>query len=225
MSKAFNRIRPLYAALYFRARKNPELADGEAASAIWSALNDSFAIERIWNQPGIAKRLMYFAWGRAKRQVSQDLREHEQCNHLVEQAASCGGRVNTRPGTLVSAKRELSSAEWRELLAGIRDDPDVMPPDSDLENLRGVLVTRYGLSPSSAELVVEHAVLGTSHEKIAHKLRVSAATIRQRYHRAIKSIRKLIPPGTQPDVTLLGLFDMVNREGDAVEIPSPPMEE
>ena len=200
MEWAFCRIRRLYA------------SDAEAASSIWDAVCDRLCYEPLWERQGVAKRLMYAAWTRSRRFALKQVR---------------------------SKRREVSLDRFLQLVDSDDDDKDdddehdpkrpaYMEPSHNPniddcfsvtpDELKSRLVDAIGMSPSDAEILIDHIVLGKSLAEMARAEGISPAAIRKRFQRAKRRLRDAAKDFSKNPVTFLNLGDLGIQRGNS---PSP----
>ena len=164
------------------ARGSEVSLDEIIAGAIWGALTDVLEDERVVDSPGIVKRLMYAIWKQAKAQLLDSDAEYERQERL---GSALEHAIPKHKGEFLFGPEDAVPSPFLE----IGGDQDAKPPDSELSDLAGRLVSDFGLSPSDADLVVRHAVLDQTLADIARERGGSFPALRQRYSRAIRKIR------------------------------------
>lgn len=159
--------------------------DEVIAAAIWGALTDVLEDERLCDDPGVAKRLMYAVWKGAKAQLLDAQTEHAR---QIRLSASLEQAIPKHEGKFLFGPEGTVPSPFQET----GGDRHVKPPDAELTDLAGRLVSDFGLSISDADLVVRHAVLHETLAAIAREREASFPALRQRYSRAIRKIRSAL---------------------------------
>lgn len=155
------------------------------AGAIWGALTDVLEDGRVCEGAGIAKRLMYAVWKGAKAQLLDAQTEQVRQERLGE---ALEHSISRHEGKFLFGPDDVVPSPFQET----QGDRDGRPPDAELADLAGRLVTDFSLSVSDADLVVRHAVLDETLAAIARERETSFPALRQRYSRAIRKIRSAL---------------------------------
>ena len=151
-------------------------------SAIWGGLIAALEIDKLWNQPGIAKRVMYAVWERAKKELLEPQRERERLDRLVNMEFVALPRCAGEP--LYSAFENL----WpiHRLKKGIQA-PHI---PEEIESLRQKLRGDFALRSDDADLLIDHFVRDQPLYTIAAQRGLSYAACRQRCSRVARRLRK-----------------------------------
>jgi DNA-directed RNA polymerase specialized sigma24 family protein len=179
--------------------------DQARISALWGGLEEALEKEEVWDRAGIALRLRYFVWGRAKRVLHADERE----------------QVKLRA---VAAHEEAGlPKQGRELL--VMDSPTAWPafanrsPQKDdadageILALRRLLTDGLDLPAATADLLIRHFVRGETLAELASEYGISPVACRQRCSRAVGYLRRRKEALRRHAVTLAGHDDMERWEG------------
>jgi len=186
--------------VFRKVRECEQDGDGAAISALWGGIVGALDKDDLWTEPGIAKRLMYFLWRRARADLRDVEFEHGKLarvhNHLM------AGMMKWRQGDEPSP--ELLES-WPSFAS--RCEEEAAPTDSELASLHDQLTVKLQLPISDADLLIRHFVMGESLADIAKDCDISPAACRQRCSRIVKRLR------TQPVRVRRGLVTLSNLNG------------
>jgi len=168
-------------------------SDYEAADEIYVAFERGLTDESLWLEPRVIKRLMSRLWCRAARQIKSEKSESIKFQEYFESIP----QADIHSPFLCLVDKKL-------------DEPAV---DDEQKRLICKLVDKLEFSELDAIIVVRHSLAGLTHAEIAEELKLSAASVRQRYSRAIKKVQKK----SKNTVTLLVLNELCTQ-GDDIEV-------
>ncbi len=204
MEWSFCRIRRLYP------------SDAEAAGSIWDAVCGRLEKDDLWEKPRIAKRLMYAAWTNSRRQA---LREFDRKNREIslDQLLGALAQVDNKQEKAQRPGEEDTPHPPKSITpAALISLPDIFNSEKQpLDVLQDRLVCEAGLSPSDAELLIDHIVIGERLVDLAKIYGISPSAIRKRYQRAKAQLRDSQGVFPKNPVTFFLSGDLGRQEGNS----------
>ena len=158
--------------------------DHSIISAIWGGLIDVMEQDEFWRRPGVAKRLMYAVWKRARKDLLAPKKERERSIRLAEAEYAALPKISGDP-----IVRETQDA-WPTHFKNPNNQSPEIP--EEIEKLRQLLVDHTQLSPAESELLIRHFVWEEPLSVIASQLGITHAACRKRCSRAVGKLR-IIP--------------------------------
>lgn len=156
--------------------------DPAAISALWGGLAEALGKDEIWGRPRVARRLMYFVWGRARAELTANRVETRKVAHVAAHLVAGMPKRDLKPYL-----DEVQEA-WPAFSNRSTEKPTVDAAETDA--IQRVLEQGAGLSRPKADLVIRHFVQGETLAAIAKEKRETPAACRARSCRAIQDLRE-----------------------------------
>lgn len=170
----------------FRRMLTRAKSDGEAISAIWGGLAVALGNNKIWDEPGVARRLMYFVDRRAKADLTASGKERKGAKRVWAYLDAGVPKFNGLQHV------DDSQETPHEVLPAFLNPPSREDDSDEGERrlVRQLLVDRWATTEPEADLLIRHFVQGDTLAAMAMEMGETKTNCRARCSRAICRLRK-----------------------------------